>query len=55
MAITSKTPADSRRSALGNLIWLPPDLLQTWGERVLAVVALVLIGWLLFDILTPGL
>jgi hypothetical protein len=45
-------------SALGDLItgvWLPPDLLQTCGERVLAVVALVLVGLLLFDILTRGL
>jgi hypothetical protein len=45
-------------SALGNLItgaWLPPDVLVTRWERVLAVVALVLIGWLLFDILTRAL
>lgn len=43
---------------MGNLItgaWLPPDVLVTRWERVLAVVALVLIGWLLFDILTRAL
>jgi hypothetical protein len=40
-------------SALGDLVtwaWLPPDVLETWGERVLAVVALLLVMWLLFDI-----
>ena len=34
-------------SALGDLVTgvrLPPDLIQTWGERVPAVVALFLIG-----------
>jgi hypothetical protein len=41
------------RSVLGDLItwaWLPPDVLVTWWERILAVLALVLIGYLLFDI-----
>jgi hypothetical protein len=36
-------------------VWLPPDVLETWGERVLAVVALLLVMWLLFDIVWRGL
>jgi hypothetical protein len=35
--------------------WLPPDLLVTWGERVLAVVAIVLVVWALVDIVRQGL
>jgi hypothetical protein len=45
-------------SAWGDLVtwaWLPPDLLVTWGERVLAVLALLLVACLLLDIVTWGL
>ena len=37
-------------SALIKGVWLPPDMLETWCERVLAVVSIALVVWTLIDI-----
>jgi hypothetical protein len=37
-------------SALIEGVWLPPDMLETWCEHVLAVVAIALVAWTLIDI-----
>ena len=34
---------------------LPPDLLQTWWERMLAIVAMGLVAWTIIDIARTGL
>ena len=52
---TTGAQRDSQaRQSLSALItgaWLPPELLETWWERVLAVVAIALVVWTLVDIL----
>jgi hypothetical protein len=53
-ATTTGAQRDSEvRQSLRALItgaWLPPDLLETWWERVLAVVAIAIVVWTLVDI-----
>jgi hypothetical protein len=36
-------------------VWLPPDILEAWWERVLAVVAIALVVWTLVDIVRQSL
>jgi hypothetical protein len=45
-------PAGAQRNDQGRSrgVWLPPDVLVTWWERLLTVVALLLVMWLLLDI-----
>jgi hypothetical protein len=37
------------------VIRLPPDVLETWWERVLAVAAVSMVGWTVADIVLNGL
>jgi hypothetical protein len=41
--------------AFPRAIRLPPDVLETWWERVLAAVAVSMVGWTVADIVLNGL
>jgi hypothetical protein len=53
----SKFTADirSRLFAVTGALRPPPDVLETWGERVLALVAVGFVATLLVDIVMRGL
>jgi hypothetical protein len=46
--------AGGRRRIFISAVNLPPDLLATWWERLLAVVAIALVVWTLADIVRNG-
>jgi hypothetical protein len=46
-------PATSTRSGITS-VRLPPDLLETWWERVLAIVVVGLVVWTIVDIVRYG-
>ena len=45
----------SRLFAITRALRPPPDVLETWGERVLALVAVAFVAMLLVDIVIRGL
>jgi hypothetical protein len=54
----SRRRTDQARSflnAITTAVRLPPDLLVTWRERVLAVVAIALVVWMVVDMVRQGL
>jgi hypothetical protein len=51
--VQRQTPARSSSAIAG--VRLPPDLLETWWERVLAIVAIGLVAWTIVDVARYGL